>query len=1061
MASKTVETFLSLLEKEHSLLLEDLSSPALGFLASAILPLRPILLVTSHDNDTLFEDLRFFAKEKVLDFPSWETLPGEEIPPSLDLVGKRLDVLERLRHEKRPLVIASLQACLQKIPTPESLFPKCLQWKIGSEVLFDDLSTLLTESGYKAAPVVSDKGEFALRCGILDLFPLSSSDPYRIEFFGDTISDIRTFDPMSQKSTGKVSSVTIPPGSETTLFSEFGTLLDYFQEKPLVIFQEILKLEDRAVALSQMPGSKSPLFLSPSILLDKLLELPHLFLSSHRIETLSEVVSSSNHLRFELWGKTLDAFRWRHPFQSLTDFFSPQILEGIKDHPEIQEISFICTSEADKNTLSSSLKTLDLFFPDSAFSLGYLSSGFVIPEEKKALIPITELSKRAIPRRQKWRTTHHTPPSEFHELSIGDPVVHFHHGIGKYLGLEKKKNHLGQEDEFLKLEYDAKSILYVPASQAYLVSRYIGADEQAPRLSTLGSSKWQNLKAKTQQAIIGYAHDLIQHEAQRSVTLKTPCPTDSEMMRLFEQDFPFVETDDQQRAILALKEDLMSEKPMDRLICGDVGYGKTEVAMRAAFKTVACGEGQVAVLVPTTVLALQHYESFKARMANFPVRIGLISRFSKPKEVKKILEQIALGELDILIGTHRLLSEDVHFKKLSLLIIDEEQRFGVRAKEALKKRKVGVDCLTLSATPIPRTLYLSLIGIRSISVIHTPPQDRLPIKSIVAERENSLIQNALLRELSRKGQAFFIHNRVESIFHIASELQKLVPQAKIGVGHGQMSSEELDTVFHSFKSGLTDILVATTIVENGIDIPNANTILIDRADTFGLADLYQMRGRVGRWNRPAYAYFLIPQHRVLNEISDQRLKALLIASGHGGGMKIAMRDLEIRGAGDILGVQQSGHVAAIGFHLYCRLLTKAITALKNKKQIQFTETKMEFSYPASLPESYISDPSVRMEIYHRLGDAENEKDLQELWNELLDRFGKPPLETRYLYHLTRLKVLAAVYHFTLIKIETYTLTAERVTGKHSEKKILPLPKTKKPEDLGNEILQLLKTSFKL
>ncbi len=1059
MAQKALENFVSLLKKEHSLLVQDLNSSAQAYLLGNALEKQSILVISSHDDDKLFEDFRFFAGDAVIDFPSWETLPGEEISPSLDLMGKRLQVLSLLKKEGPKIVLTSLQAVLQKVPKPNQLTSSCLEWKLGCEVLFDSLHALLDQIGYTPAPVVSDKGEYALRHGILDLFPLSSSDPYRIEFFGDTISDIRTFDPISQKSTGKVSSVFISPGSETKLLGDPTTLLDYFETPPLIVFNDLLALEDRSVALSSMPGSKSPLFQTTDAFLGQALKIPHLFFSSHRLETLSEVASHKDLLVFELFGKSLKTKRWNHPFQTVSDFFSTDILNGIKTHAEIQEMTFVCTSEADKKKLQHSLSSLDLFFPEKAFTLGYLSSGFVLAQEKKALIPITEFTHRSVPRRQKWRTTHHAPASEFHELEPGDLIVHFHHGIGKYLGLEKKQNHLKQEGEFLVLEYADSSKLYVPASQSYLVSRYIGAAEAPPRLSTLGSAKWGQLKAKTQKAIIGYAHDLIKHEAERSVAVKTPCPPDSELMELFENDFPFTTTDDQQLAISAIKQDLSSAKPMDRLICGDVGYGKTEVAMRAAFKAVSCGGGQVAVLVPTTVLALQHYETFKNRMSNFPIRIGLISRFAKAADVKKTLKEAAAGEIDILVGTHRLLSEDVSFPRLSLLIIDEEQRFGVRAKEALKKRKIGVDCLTLSATPIPRTLYLSLIGIRSISVIHTPPQDRLPIKSILAERDHSLIQNALLRELSRKGQAFFIHNRVDSIFKIAEELQKLVPEAKIGVGHGQMSADELDTVFHSFKSGLTDILVATTIVENGIDIPNANTILIDRADTFGLADLYQMRGRVGRWNRPSYAYFLIPKNRVLAELTDKRLSALISASGYGAGMKIAMRDLEIRGAGDILGVQQSGHVSAVGFHLYCKLLTKAISALKTKKAIQFTETKLEFSYPASLPDTYINNPSVRMEIYHRLGDAETEADLKALLLELIDRFGPPPLETQFLYHLTRIKLFASAHQFTLLKMQTYTLTAERQTGKDTQRKVLPLPKTKKPEQLELEVIELLKTKF--
>ena len=458
---------------------------------------------------------------------------------------------------------------------------------------------------------------------------------------------------------------------------------------------------------------------------------------------------------------------------------------------------------------------------------------------------------------------------------------------------------------------------------------------------------------------------------------------------------------------------------------------------------------------------MQHFETFSARMANFPINIAVLSRFRSGREIKETLKKAADGKVDILIGTHRLISKDVSFKDLGLLIIDEEQRFGVRAKEHLKRLKVGVDCITLSATPIPRTLYLSLIGAKEISVINTPPQDRLPIKSLIAERDLQLIKNALLRELSRDGQAYFIHNRVETIFRISEEIQNLLPEARVVAGHGQMSADELDSVFHSFKSGQADILVATTIVENGIDIPNANTILIDRADTFGLADLYQMRGRVGRWNRPAYAYFLVPRARELPELTRRRLHALTESSGFGAGMRIAMRDLEIRGAGDILGTQQSGQISSIGFHLYCKLLKKAIEALKKKSSPSFTEAKMEFSFNASLPEEYINETSLRMEIYHRLGEAISPEEVDAILVELKDRFGPYPLQVLWLYHLTRLRLFASVHHFTLLKFENLTFTAERQSGKTLVKKTLPLPRTKKPDELEKQVIAVLTENFDL
>ncbi len=500
---------------------------------------------------------------------------------------------------------------------------------------------------------------------------------------------------------------------------------------------------------------------------------------------------------------------------------------------------------------------------------------------------------------------------------------------------------------------------------------------------------------------------------------------------------------------------MMSDKVMDRLICGDVGYGKTEVAMRAAFKAVLDGHKQVAVLVPTTVLAMQHYENFTDRMHHFPIRVGVLSRFRTAKQIKETLEGVANGSIDIVIGTHRLISEDVKFKDLGLIIIDEEQRFGVKAKEHLKQIKADVDCLTLSATPIPRTLYMALVGVRNMSIINTPPQDRLPIKTVVTEANDQIIKNALLRELARDGQVFIIHNRVESIDAVATRIQTLLPQSRILIAHGQMHSDEVDMAFHTFKKGQADILVATTIVENGIDIPNANTILIDRADQFGLATLYQMRGRVGRWNRRAYAYFLVPNLSTLPEVARKRLNALAEASGYGGGMKIAMRDLEIRGAGNILGTEQSGHITSVGFHLYCKLLKRIIQALQGKAPSIMTDTKMEFSIDARLPEDYINEASLRMEIYQRLGEALSWEELNELWVEVQDRFGSAPEPALWLYHLTRLRIYAARHGFTLIKQDKMSLTIEKHKGQeHLVRKIL-MPKIKSPQEMEQKILEEL------
>lgn len=1081
---------MEIVQKEPSLLIEELwegSKAALIWLIAKATG-KHVLVICGSTDDRLYDDVGFFPLPAAVDFPSWETLPGEEIAPSPDLVGKRLQVLHSIMNNPTPhVILAPLQAVLQKLPAKKNLKPLTQAWKKGSSLSFAEIPKLLSELGYRKCPVVSDKGEYALRGGIVDIFPLSSPDPYRIEFFGDEIDQIRTFDPISQKSIAKVDEFFLPPASELALIQkekDLCSILDYLGKNTVVIFNDLLAIEDRWVSLKNLPGAKSPVFSSFDEFLEETHSLSRLFWTAQRMEELSDVQIEKKMgrafysgkaplqpLSFQILDRSFESKRWLHPFIPISDFFSlsenkaaatqEEVLHAMNRYSKSAlEVHFVCSTESEQHAFTESVKKDDITLPQNTqYQIGYLSSGFVLDDAQIALVPMTELNHRLKPRRQKWRNTYHTPASDFHELIPGDVVVHFHNGISKYLGIEKRPNHVGAQTEFMVLEYAEGSKLFIPVSQSHLVSRYIGTKEEVPTLSQLGSNRWLKTRNAAQQAIIGYADQLIRMYAERAVHGGFKYPSDSKEFQVFESDFPFVETEDQLKAIDAIKEDMQSSKAMDRLVCGDVGYGKTEVAMRAAFKAVVDGKKQVAVLVPTTVLAMQHYETFCARMANFPINIGVLSRFRSQKEINETLKKAADGKIDILIGTHRIISKDVVFKDLGLLIIDEEQRFGVRAKEHLKKIKTGVDCITLSATPIPRTLYMSLIGAKEISVINTPPQDRLPIKSLIAERDLQLIKNALMRELSRDGQAFFIHNRVESIFRISDEIQRMLPESRVVTGHGQMSADELDTVFHAFKSGQADILVATTIIENGIDIPNANTILIDRADTFGLADLYQMRGRVGRWNRPAYAYFLVPHARELPDLTRRRLHALTESSGFGAGMKLAMRDLEIRGAGDILGTQQSGQISSIGFHLYCKLLKKAIDALKRNSSPSFTEAKMEFSFDASLPEEYINETSLRMEIYHRLGESVEMEEVDAILAELKDRFGPYPPQVLWLYHLTRLRLFASAHHFTLLKFENLTFTAERQSGKTLVKKTLALPRTKKPDEMEKQVIAALTEAF--
>jgi len=1073
---KQIETLFKK-QKAH-LLLEHLNPAAKALFLSYLIEKEktPLLIITDGlDENALYENLQSLQSYPILELPAWETLPGEEIPPSMDIIGKRFNTLYELSKIKTPcILLCSLQALLQKVILKNDIEQYFFKWKKGSIIKFENLPQLLTSLGYQREAVVSDKGEFAIRGGIVDIFPLTSTEPFRIDFFGDEIESIRTFDPSSQKSIQKEEDVIICAVDEASILleEENGSILEYFDSSLKIVFEDIEKIEDRYLSLKGLPSFKSKLIESFEEFTKRATNFSQIHFASHSIEELSpiEILSKdfkeAPYIQYEHLHTFYKAFRIHHPFTTLDKYLAENFHEEelsfeeassllpLKKCPTIYLYEHEQFIKKKKDTLSQDIQET------AVFEKGYLSHHVILSDLPLAILPEAEFTHRKKIRRQKNRTAYHTPAAEFHALEPGDLVVHYHSGIGKFLGIEKQKTIEGNLEEFFALEYANRTKLFVPISQAYLINRYIGANELKPDLTNLSNNKWQKTKALAQKQIIGYAQDLLTLYAEREMSKGFLYSKDSDEMLFFEEEFPYIESPDQVEAITSIKEDMTSEKTMDRLICGDVGYGKTEVAMRAAFKAVVDGKKQVAVLVPTTVLALQHGESFQNRMNSHPINVAVISRFNPPAKNKEILEKTASGAIDILIGTHRILSQDVQFKDLGLIIIDEEQRFGVRAKEHLKKMKKNVDALSMSATPIPRTLYMSLIKIRDLSVINTPPQDRLPIKTIMAENHDEIIKNACLREMSRGGQIFFIHNRVETIYKRAEHLESLLPNAKIGIVHGQMTANAADHIFHQFKLGLIDILFATTIVENGVDIPNANTIIIDRADTFGLAALYQLRGRVGRWNRTSYAYLITPARRELSEIARKRLSALVEASGQGGGMKIAMRDLEIRGAGDLLGVKQSGQIASIGLHLYCKLLKKTIVSLKQQKQTSFIETKLEFPYPASLPASYLMESSLRMEMYHRLGETSSYEEVDAIFNEMIDRFGPLPEETLWLYHISRIRIFANFNQFSLLKMGKMILIAKKHEGKKEITKNMMLSKKSfTPKELEEEVLKLLAISF--
>jgi transcription-repair coupling factor (superfamily II helicase) len=1058
-----LDTLFQPLLEGRSLLIEELwNSPKAYIAMRASRELKKnVLILTgqSQEEARLFHDFAYFGPTPVIDYPAWETLPSENIAPSPDIVGERYEALRRLSEEQEPhIILSSLQACLQKLIVPERFQELSLMLKVGDTVSFSPFQEKLLEMGFKKAGVASDKGEFAVRGGIIDLYPVSSPDPFRIEFFGDEIASIRTYDPIGQRSVAPVDRISLLPALELEMLDpkrDMASLIDYLGPDTLVMLDDLLALEDRWATLKGQ--HESPAFLSLNELFDRLEGMQKIFMTATLIEQLSGVKRAKEGIEFEAFGRSFVADRGVSPFLSVCDFLFLEEGEDIVEALSGKDIELrlLVASDAEEKSFLQKMRDRNLILPHhTQFERGYLSSGYGLSETKQLILPMAELTHRFKIRRQKLRSTFHSSPSEPFSLIPGECVVHFHQGIGKYLGLEKRG-----DTEYLQIEYAEGAKLFVPVTQAHLISKYIGSSEELPRLHTLGASRWRNQKEKTERAILNYASDLLKVYAQRELKGGFSFRSDSSEVASFEDEFPFVETEDQLRAVEEIKADMVSKQAMDRLICGDVGYGKTEVAMRAAFKAVLDGEKQVAMLVPTTVLAMQHYENFVERMANFPINVAVMSRFRSSKEIRETLKGLESGSVDIVIGTHRIISEDVKFRDLGLIIIDEEQRFGVKAKEHLKKIKTGVDCLTLSATPIPRTLYLSLMGARDMSVIHTPPQDRLPIKTVLTEPSDTLMKTALLREIARGGQAFVIHNRVETIYGLAQRVKEMLPQAKVAVAHGQMSTHELDDVFHAFKEGRADILVATTIVENGVDIPNANTILIDRADHFGLADLYQLRGRVGRWNRRAYAYFLIKNMRMLPELTRKRLQALAESSGYGGGMRLAMRDLEIRGAGDILGYEQSGHVATIGFHLYCKLLKRAVQSLQGKVPAALTDTKLEIPVDARLPEDYVNDVSLRMELYQRLGEALSEEEVDALFKEIIDRFGAPPLPALWLCSFSKVRAFAALEGFTGVKIEGATLIAEKKKEGKLERRhwVFSLPSD--PKTFEMRLIALLKNEF--
>ncbi len=1026
---------------EKDIFVSGLSGSSKGFFLSYLFENfgLPTLVITSNPEDAqnIADDLiSFLGEEKVFYFPSWEILPYEFSFPSSEVIGKRLLALFNLILKKNVIAVASVRSAFEKTLTPSQFKNSCLNLKKGENKNLSFLVEKLLNLGFVRYPQVEEVGSFSLRGGILDIFPYSSEDPVRIEFFGDVIESIREFSILTQRTTKKIKDAVILPKREVlisdekieeylskidpskadklrqkiNLFQEIpglewmgglfdipqSTLFDYFGEKSLLFLDEPQLIQDQLEYIFEETENsynqtikKGELVPNP----EKLWESPKEF-----EEKIKKFQNIKNLSFIDTKKEVIDLKIKEHQRIDSDLFFLKKRIEEQKDRGYSTYI--LCENEGQKQRLS---ELLENQIDKVEIQIGYLSSGFTFPEIGLELFTEHQIFSRYFRKRRKKRFKEGLALSSYNALSQGDFVVHIDFGIGRYDGLKEILVD-GRKRDCLSLLYEGEDKLYVPIEEFNRVHKFVGKEGE-PKLSRLGGASWENLKRRTKKAIKDMAKELIKIHAERKTKAKHPVSPDALWQKELESSFIYEETPDQVEAIDAIKKDMEKPIPMDRLVCGDVGYGKTEVAIRASFKCVMDGK-QVAVLAPTTILTQQHLTTFSDRLKEFPLRIETLSRFKKRAEQKKIIEELKQGKIDVIIGTHRLLQNDVKFKELGLLIIDEEQRFGVAHKEKIKKLKTLVDVLTLTATPIPRTMQLSLYGIKDMSVINTPPKERLPIHTEVLQFDPEVIFEAILREIDRGGQVYFVHNRVHSIESIYRFLQLLLPRLRIGIAHGQMEEKTLERVMLDFLEKKYDCLLATSIIESGLDIPNVNTMIINRADRFGLAQLYQLRGRVGRSNQKAYAYLLIPPLKVLNETAKKRLKAILQYTELGSGFYLSLRDLEIRGAGNILGLQQHGFIEEIGYDLYCKLLDEAIRELKGEKVTKKPETKIRVDLDLYIPPTYIPDDKQRVEIYQKIADSKTLESLEELKIEIVDRFGRAPQQILDLLTLAQSKLIA-------------------------------------------------------
>lgn len=992
---------------------------------SGIAPYRLILAEDERRAREIYEDYRFYDR-KVYSYPAKDLLFFQADIHGNLLIRQRMKVIKALLEEKELTVVTSIDGCMDFLESLGKIKEQLIHYESDSTVDIEQLKNQLVALGYERVGQVEMPGQFSVRGGIVDIYCLTEENPWRIELWGDEIDSIRSFDPESQRSLENLEELTIYPAVEHIGDKDMVSFLDYFPEERTIIFlDEPNRLTEKGGAVEEEyrqsrmhreeKGSRN---------------LPENWLCS--FEQLQKELNKRNCIsvcalepkqagwkvreKFYLEVKSISAYN--NSFELLVKDLHQYKKQGYR-------IALLSGSRTRAERLAKDLKEegLAAFYgqdydreicPGEIMVVyGHAKKGFEYPLIKFAVMTESDIFGQE-QKKKKKKNYSGSRIQDFAELSIGDFVVHEKHGLGIYRGIEKVEVDRIVKD-YIKIEYRGGSNLYIPATQLDCLQKYSGADaSKAPKLNKLGTQEWNKTKSKVRGAVKNIAKELVELYAVRQEKEGYVCGPDTVWQREFEEMFPYEETEDQLSAIEDAKRDMESTRIMDRLICGDVGYGKTEVALRAAFKEVQESR-QVAYLAPTTILAQQIYNTFVQRMKEFPVRVELLCRFRTPAQQKKAIEDLKKGQVDVIIGTHRILSKDVQFKNLGLLIVDEEQRFGVTHKEKIKQLKKDVDVLTLTATPIPRTLHMSLIGIRDMSVLEEPPMDRMPIQTYVMEYDEETVREAINRELRRGGQVYYVYNRVTDIADVALRIAKLVPDARVDFAHGQMSERELENVMYSFVNGDIDVLVSTTIIETGLDISNVNTMIIHDSDRYGLSQLYQLRGRIGRSNRTAYAFLMYRKNVMLKETAEKRLAAIREYTDLGSGFKIAMRDLELRGAGNLLGAQQHGHMNAVGYDLYCKMLNEAVKEAKGIHTMEDFETSVDLNVDAYIPDSYISNEFQKLDIYKRIAGIETQQDYDDMLEELLDRFGEPGKAVLNLLAIAKLKAIAHQGYVTEIK----------------------------------------------